>query len=138
MSEPEPPVRRPQLTRSQLSDILNGLTVAAQSVEAVAPRRRSPRRSELAAAVRWRALAEALLAYIDQPAGASPTQPTDIDNVQVEYAVQYQDADDPDWYDTRYSPMDTVDAARSHSAWYDRQIGLPSRVIQRRTTVIDP
>jgi hypothetical protein len=57
----------------------------------------------------------------------------------IQYVVQYHYPDDSEWLDTVDSPLPTLQAARTYRTWYDREVGLPSRIIARhiRTTVLD-
>ena len=61
------------------------------------------------------------------------------DITRREYAVQYRHSDDSDWQDTRHSPMQTLTGARNYRAGYDREVGLPSRIIlcHTRETLIE-
>ncbi|HEY7224649.1 MAG TPA: hypothetical protein VH561_13815 [Micromonosporaceae bacterium] len=57
----------------------------------------------------------------------------------IQWVVQHRYPDDDQWFDTVDSPLSTLDAARRYRAWYDREVGLPSRIVQMhiRVSVLD-
>lgn len=46
------------------------------------------------------------------------------------FVVQYAEAED-EWYDTRDGECSTPEAATRYRERYDREVGLPSRIIER-------
>lgn len=84
--------------------------------------------ADVARIKRWRDIARRLSPDHSTPEGV-PVVVAD----RAEYAVQYRHSDDSDWQDTRHSPMQTLTGARNYRAGYDREVGLPSRIILRHT-----